>query len=60
MANEKNLMSIAERNLALWSQRHQQLNQSAKKIEKHMSNKEYTAKELNAGVMRNDGAGNSS
>ena len=64
MTNTKAVLSVAERNLALWSKRHQQLNQSAQKREKRLSTKELISKELNNAsgrrqAIRDDGVGNS-
>ena len=63
MSNARAVLFVAARNLALWSKRHQQLNQSAQKREKRLSTKELISKELNnaPGIrqVRDDGVGNS-
>ena len=62
MSTTKALLSVAERNLSLWSQRHQQLNQAAQKREKRLATKEAISKELTAAArapMRDDGVGGS-
>jgi len=62
MSNAKAILSVAERNILLWNQRHQQRNQAAQRREKRLSNKELVSKELNAASrtkVRDDGVGNS-
>lgn len=48
MSNSKAILSVAERNLSLWSQRHKQRNQAAQKREKRFVTKELVSKELSA------------
>ncbi|KAL7537503.1 hypothetical protein ACHAXR_007856 [Thalassiosira sp. AJA248-18] len=62
LSNAKAIISVAERNLGLWSQRHRQLNQAAQKRENRLSNKEFISKELNVSSgtrTRDDGVGGS-
>lgn len=54
------VISVAERNLSLWSKRHRQLNQSAQKREKRLATKERIAQESGGRSRgRDDGVGNS-
>lgn len=58
MSNTKAIISVAERNLDLWSERHRQRNQAAQKREKRLSTKEYISREVNAASgtqVRDDG-----
>ena len=62
MSDSKAILSVAERNLSLWSGRHQQLNQAAQKKEKRFLTKELISNELNAASgnqVRDDGVGHS-
>lgn len=62
MANAKAVIAVAERNLSLWNQRHQQRNTAAQNREKRLANKEMIANELNAAPYaraRDDGVGGS-
>jgi len=60
MSTSKAVISVAERNLSLWSKRHRQLNQSAQKREKRLATKERIAKESGGRSQgRDDGVGNS-
>ncbi len=61
-ANAKAILSVVERNLSLWSQRHNQRNQAAQKREQRLSNREFISNELNAASRtraRDDGVGHS-
>ena len=56
------ILSVAERNLCLWSQRHKERNQAAYKQEQHLSNRELISNELNTASRtktRDDGVGHS-
>jgi len=60
MSTSKAVISVAERNLSLWSKRHRQLNQSAQKREKRLTTKERIAQESGGRSRgRDDGVGNS-
>lgn len=62
LSNTKAILSVAERNLSLWSQRHNQRNQAAQKRDQRMANKELISKEINAASKsraRDDGVGHS-
>ena len=61
-ANAKAILFVVDRNLSLWSQRHNQRNQAAQKREQRLSNREFISNELNAASStraRDDGVGHS-
>ncbi|KAL3823745.1 hypothetical protein ACHAXA_004838 [Cyclostephanos tholiformis] len=62
MSSTQAILSVAERNLSLWSQFHSQRNQAAQKREQRMASKELISKELHAASKsraRDDGVGHS-
>eukprot|EP00986_Skeletonema_menzelii_P016040 scaffold13318_cov137-Skeletonema_menzelii.AAC.6 len=61
LTNTRAIITIAERNLSLWSQRRQERSEAAQKREKRLATKELISKELRAAgnVARDDGVGGS-
>jgi hypothetical protein len=72
MSNAKAILTVAERNLSLWSTRHNQRNQAAQKREQRLTNRELISNELQVASssssssrinrttkMRDDGVGHS-
>lgn len=58
----KSVLNVAERNLILWSQHHQQRNQAAQRREKRLSTKELVSNQihnLSGAQARDDGVGHS-
>eukprot|EP00804_Cyclotella_cryptica_P004125 CCRYP_016850-RA/>CCRYP_016850-RA protein AED:0.41 eAED:0.41 QI:0/0/0/1/0/0/2/0/266 len=61
MTNTKSVLTVAERNLSLWSTRHRQTNKAAEQRENRLATREKIAFELSTSVEteRDDGAGGS-
>lgn len=61
LTNTRAIISVAERNLSLWSQRRQERSEVAQKREKRLATKELISEELRAAgnVARDDGVGGS-
>lgn len=60
LSNINSILSVAERNLMLWSKHHQERNQAAQKREQRLSTKQLISNQMNTlpgGKQRDDGVG---